>query len=93
MVVMQTHQSCRRRQSQRRGRVWRFRTSEDLVIPRHEHRPLVRRVWGLRTSLAAYDAVYVALAEALAAPLLTCDAKRARAHRYKAKIELVGNDS
>ncbi len=65
---------------------------EDWVIQRHEHRPLVRRVWGLRTSLSAYDAAYVALAEALAAPMLTCDAKLARAHRCEAKIERVRND-
>jgi predicted nucleic acid-binding protein len=66
---------------------------EDLVIERHEHRPLFRRVWRLRTSLSAYDAAYVALAEALAAPMLTCDAKLARAHGHKAEIELVPNDS
>jgi predicted nucleic acid-binding protein len=66
---------------------------EDLVIERHAHRPLFRRVWGLRTALSAYDAAYVALAEALAAPMLTCDAKLARAHGHKAKIELVRSDS
>ena len=66
---------------------------EGLVIERHAHRPLFRRVWGLRTSLSAYDAVYVALAEALAAPMLTCDEKLARAHGHKAKIEVVPIDS
>ena len=66
---------------------------EGLVIERHGHRPLFRRVWGLRTSLSAYDATYVALAEALAAPMLTCDDKLARAHGHKAKIELVSVDS
>ena len=66
---------------------------EGLVIERHAHRPFLRRVWGLRTSLSAYDAVYVALAEALAAPMLTCDDKLARAHGHKAKIEVVPIDS
>ena len=66
---------------------------EDLAIERHEHRPFLRRVWGLRTSLSAYDAVYVALAEALGAPMLTCDAKIARAHGHEAKIEFVPSDS
>jgi predicted nucleic acid-binding protein len=66
---------------------------EGLVIERHAHRPLFRRVWGLRTSLSAYDAVYVALAEALAAPMLTCDEKLARAHGHEAKIEVVPIDS
>ena len=66
---------------------------EGLVIERHAHRPLFRRVWGLRASLSAYDATYVALAEALAAPMLTCDDKLARAHGHKAKIEVVPVDS
>jgi predicted nucleic acid-binding protein len=62
---------------------------EELVIERHAHRPLLRRVWGLRTALSAYDAAYVALAEALTAPMLTCDGKLARSHGHTAKIELV----
>ena len=66
---------------------------EGLVIERHAHRPLFRRMWGLRASLSAYDATYVALAEALAAPMLTCDDKLARTHGHKAKIEVVPVDS
>lgn len=66
---------------------------EGLVIERHAHRPLFRRVWGLRASLSAYDATYVALAEALSAPMLTCDEKLARAHGHKAKLEVVPVDS
>ena len=66
---------------------------EGLVIERHAHRPLFRRMWGLRTSLSAYDAAYVALAEALAVPMLTCDDKLARAHGHNAKIEVVPADS
>jgi predicted nucleic acid-binding protein len=42
--------------------------------------PLAERVWELRTSVTAYDASYVALAEALNAPLLTLDVRLARAH-------------
>jgi predicted nucleic acid-binding protein len=62
-----------------------------LVIERHEHQSLVDRVWQLRDSISAYDGVYVALAEALDAPLLTCDAKLAGAHGHHAKMELVRN--
>jgi predicted nucleic acid-binding protein len=62
-----------------------------LFIERHEHQPLLGRVWQLRDSISAYDGVYVALAEALDAPLLTCDAKLAGAHGHRAKIELVRN--
>lgn len=58
-------------------------------IDRHPHAPYLLRVWQLRAALTAYDAMYVALAEALRAPLLTCDAKLARSHGHTAKIELV----
>jgi predicted nucleic acid-binding protein len=60
-----------------------------LLIERHGHQPLTARIWQLRESMTAYDGAYVALAEALAAPLLTCDAKLARAHGHEATIELV----
>ena len=63
----------------------------DLVIERHEHQALVRRTWQLRDSLTAYDGAYVALAQALSAPLLTCDSKLAGAHGHHATIELVSN--
>jgi predicted nucleic acid-binding protein len=36
-------------------------------------------VWELRNSVRSYDAYYVALAEALDAPLVTCDDRLARA--------------
>jgi predicted nucleic acid-binding protein len=62
-----------------------------LVVERHEHQTIVRRIWQLRDSLSACDGAYVALAEALAAPLLTCDAKLAGAHGHRAKIELVAS--
>jgi pimeloyl-ACP methyl ester carboxylesterase len=50
---------------------------------------LLSRVWHLRDSLTAYDAVYVALAEALETPLLTTDRKVARAHGHGATVELL----
>ena len=61
----------------------------DLRMTRHGHAPLLPRVWELRHHLTAYDAVYVALAEALDAPLLTCDAKIAAAPGHHATVEVV----
>jgi predicted nucleic acid-binding protein len=43
----------------------------------------------LRNKLTVYDAVYVALAEALDAPLLTRDRRLAAAARRHARVELV----
>lgn len=46
-----------------------------LTIIRHDIQPLAERVWELRHQFTSYDACYLALAEALDAPLYTCDAK------------------
>lgn len=57
-------------------------TFGDLRITRYEHGPLLKRVWTLRDSLSAYDACYVALAEAIDARLVTFDEQLAGAkHR------------
>lgn len=58
-------------------------------IERHVHTPLLPRVWELRDSISAYDASYVALAEALGAALLTCDSKLSRAHGHNARVVLL----
>lgn len=55
----------------------------------HDHAPLLGRVWALRANLTAYDAVYVALAEALDTIVLTCDGKLARAPGLARRVELV----
>jgi predicted nucleic acid-binding protein len=50
-----------------------------LDIIRHPAEPLLIRTWDLRHNLSAYDAAYVALAEAMGAPLLTADKRMASA--------------
>ncbi len=61
----------------------------DLCIARHAHRELLPRIWALRENLTPYDAAYVALAEALDAPLLTLDARLAGAPGHEADVELL----
>jgi predicted nucleic acid-binding protein len=56
---------------------------------RYPHDFLLPRVWELRNNLTAYDAVYVALAEFLNAPLLTRDRRLANAAGHHARIDLV----
>lgn len=60
-----------------------------LPLRRYPHDVLLPRVWELRSNLTAYDAAYVALAEALDAPLLTRDKRLAAAPGHLARIELV----
>ena len=62
---------------------------ESLSIERYPHGPLIPRIWELRESVTAYDAAYLALAEVLDAPLVTRDARLARATGHAASIELV----
>jgi predicted nucleic acid-binding protein len=60
-----------------------------LPIRRYPHGFLLTRVWELRDNLTAYDAVYVALAEALDAPLLTRDRRLATAAGRHATVEVI----
>ena len=80
------------RRKARRGELGTGRAVEALAdlaslpLRRHGAAPLRDRIWELRDSLSAYDAAYVALAEALAVPLLTTDARLARAGGHRAEI-------
>ena len=59
-----------------------------IRITRYPHIPLAERIWELRANLSAYGAAYVALAEALDAPLVTTDARLARTPGHRARVEL-----
>jgi predicted nucleic acid-binding protein len=61
-----------------------------LDVARYPHDVLLPRIWQLRSAVTAYDAAYLALAEALAAPLLTADARLARTRGHRARVELLG---
>ncbi len=54
---------------------------------RFGHRSLLGRAWELRESVRTWDALYVALAEALDAPLLTLDGRLARARGPRCRID------
>ena len=62
---------------------------EDLAatrLRRHDAAPLALRIWALRRTHSAYDAAYVALAEGLAAPLVTTDSRLARSRGHRAVV-------
>jgi len=62
----------------------------ELTLVRYPHHELSDRIWELRHNVSAYDGAFVALAEILAAPLVTCDARVASASGHVATIELFG---
>jgi len=61
-----------------------------LPVMRHPALPLLPRVLSLKEDLTPYDAVYVALAEALNCPLATADTRLANALGVRCDIQLVG---
>ena len=61
----------------------------DLDLHRHTHLDLLDRAWKLRDNISAYDAMYVALAEAIEAPIVTCDIPLAKAPGHRARIEVI----
>lgn len=83
------------RGSVRRGETDPVRAAEaltdlgDFPLYRYPHSHLLARIWEIRGSLTAYDASYVALAEALDATLLTRDSRLARARGHRARVEVV----
>ncbi|MGK2857536.1 MAG: type II toxin-antitoxin system VapC family toxin [Thermoanaerobaculia bacterium] len=60
-----------------------------LPIERFAHEVFLRRIWELRANITAYDAAYIALAEALDIPLVTCDERLSSAPGHGADIELI----
>ncbi|QRY48238.1 type II toxin-antitoxin system VapC family toxin [Mycolicibacterium boenickei] len=64
--------------------VWRR-----LGLIRYAAAPLLERVWELRTTVTAYDAMYVALAENLDCALVTADARLSRANGPRCTVTVV----
>lgn len=65
---------------------------EDLMalpLIRYSHDLFLPRIWELRDNLTAYDAAYVALAEILDVPLVTCDRNIAEAPGHHASVDVI----
>ena len=65
-----------------------LRDFSDLRIERYPHHLFLGRIWQLRENATAYDAAYLALAEALNAPLVTTDRKVAEVPGHGARVVL-----
>jgi predicted nucleic acid-binding protein len=83
------------RREHQRGRLDRTEAAqaiadlEDWPAERFGHRLLLARAWDLRQTVRGWDAMYVALAEALDAVLLTTDYRLAKAPGPSCPIETV----
>lgn len=83
------------RRALRAGRLDQRRSGQALVdlaalpVRRAPHLSLLPRIWELRDNLTAYDAAYVALAEALRATLLTADVALSRAAGVRCEVEIL----
>ena len=64
----------------------------DLLLMRYPHLVLLERAWELRENMTVYDGVYIALAELLRAPLVTCDARLAQTPGHHAEVEVFEPD-
>jgi len=71
----------------------RFRSAvvdlRSLPIVRFPTGPLMIRAYELRSNVTPYDATYVALAEGLSCPLVSADARLARAPGIRCDVDLL----
>ena len=65
-----------------------LRDLHELRMERVPHGPLLDRCWELRSNLTIYDALYIALAEAVDAKLLTADTKLAASRVVECDVEV-----
>lgn len=61
----------------------------DLPIRRFPHTELLPRAFALRSDVTMYDGIYLALAEALDAPLVSCDTALAEVPGCSATVEIL----
>ena len=61
----------------------------DMLLTRYPHSILIPRIWELRHNWTSYDATYIALAEELAAPLITHDRAMAANSGHRAKVIVI----
>ena len=60
-----------------------------MAVTRHNVFAMFDRIWELRDNVTAYDAAYVALAEAIECPLVTADTRLSRAPGLRCAVTIL----
>lgn len=68
-----------------------FKKLQSLRFVRYPPGAFLERIWQMRANVTTYDAAYLVLAEALAAPLVTTDGRLSRVPRLRASVEVYGD--
>jgi len=88
VIQVLRHLESRSEVSRRRANV-ALETFNSIRLNRYPHTAMLARIWELRRNLTSYDAAYVALAEALNAPLLTCDRALSAAPGIRVRVRVI----
>ena len=67
-----------------------FKKLQSLRFVRYPPGAFLEQIWQLRANVTTYDATYLVLAEALAAPLVTTDGRLSRVPGLRARVEVYG---
>lgn len=85
--VLRRYAAAREIDGQRGGQA--LADLQEMPLTRYPHTELLASIWRLRGNVTAYDGAYIALAEALGAPLVTRDERLARVTGVAAEIEAI----
>ena len=79
----EVHRTLRARSASARMSLSDYLLADITQLAERPHVSLANRMWDLRHNITADDAAFITLAEILGVPLVTCDARMARAPGHR----------